>query len=86
MEERYTVNLSANEINFVADAIDSYAFTISRLIDVESRDSIGKILQNIFSQFDSIINLHQSQTVTDNEVVIIDVEPEVVSYEESEEE
>lgn len=70
--EKYTLELTVDEINFIGDAIDSYYYTIGRLFDDKS--VIDNIMQNIFGQFPKPDSF--------NSDVIIDVEPEIISEEE----
>lgn len=82
MQEVYTLNLGMSEINLIADAIDSYRYTISRLLDVQSQDNVGQMVENIYRQFENaVVN---SGDVVDDDNIIIDVEPEVIPHEESE--
>lgn len=83
MQEVYTLNLGMSEINFIADAIDSYKYTISRLLDAQSQDSVSQIVENIYRQLENAV-VNNGSDVIDDENVIIDVEPEVIPNEESE--
>ena len=82
MQEVYTLNLGMSEINLIADAIDSYRYTISRLLDVQSQDNVGQMVEHIYRQFENaVVN---NGDVVDDDNIIIDVEPEVIPHEESE--
>lgn len=82
MQEVYTLNLGMSEINLIADAIDSYRYTISRLLDAQSQNNVGRMVENIYRQLEkAVVN---SGDVVDDDNIIIDVEPEVVPNEESE--
>lgn len=83
MQEVYTLNLGISEINFIADAIDTYRYTISRLLDAQSQDSVSQIVENIYRQLENAV-INNGSDVIDNDNVIIDVEPEVIPNEESE--
>lgn len=83
MQEVYTFNFGVSEINFIADAIDTYRYTISRLLDVQSQDNVNQIVDNIYGQFQNVM-VNAGATVIDDENIIIDVEPEVIPNEESE--
>ena len=83
MQEVYTFNFGMSEINFIADAIDTYRYTISRLLDAQSQDSVGQIVENIYRQFEKAV-VNNSSDVVDDGNIIIDVEPEVIPNEESE--
>lgn len=85
MEERVNVALSADEMNFIIDAIDSYYYTISRLIDDNSKNIVSGIVNNIYMRFDQAASAQRvmMQSQMDNEeAIIIDVEPEVIPNEE----
>lgn len=83
MQEVYTLNFGVSEINLIADAIDSYRYTIGRLLDMQSQDNVNQIVENIYSQFRNVM-VNADTNVVDDENVIIDVEPEVIPNEESE--
>lgn len=83
MQEVYTFNFGISEINFIADAIDTYRYTISRVLDVQSQDSVGQIVENIYNQFKNAV-VNNGNDVVDDDNIIIDVEPEVIPNEESE--
>lgn len=83
MQEVYTLNLGMSEINLIADAIDSYRYTINRLLDMQSQNNVNQIVDNIYGQFQNVM-VNAGATVIDDENIIIDVEPEVIPNEESE--
>lgn len=83
MQEVYTFNFGVSEINLIADAIDTYRYTINRLLDVQSQNNVNQIVDNIYGQFQNVM-VNAGATVIDDENIIIDVEPEVIPNEESE--
>ena len=83
MQEVYTFNFGVSEINLIADAIDTYRYTINRLLDMQSQNNVNQIVDNIYGQFQNVM-VNAGATVIDDENIIIDVEPEVISNEESE--
>lgn len=83
MQEVYTFNFGVSEINLIADAIDTYRYTINRLLDMQSQNNVNQIVDNIYGQFQNVM-VNAGATVIDDENVIIDVEPEVIPNEESE--
>lgn len=83
MQELYTLNLGASEVNFIADAVDSYRYTIGRLMDEQSQNNINKVVENIYIQLQNIM-ASATDDVMNDEGVVIDVEPEVIPHEESE--
>ena len=83
MQEVYTFNFGVSEINLIADAIDTYRYTINRLLDMQSQDNVNQIVENIYGQFQNVM-VNAGATVIDDENIIIDVEPEVIPNEESE--
>ena len=70
METRYTINLTVNELNLVADALESYASTIKHILDVNSMNNVNAIIKDIFEQYPS------QDTVSED--MIIDVDAEVI--------
>ena len=83
MQEVYTFNFGVSEINLIADAIDTYRYTINRLLDMQSQNNVNQIVDNIYGQFQNVM-VNAGATVIDDENIIIDAEPEVISNEESE--
>lgn len=83
MQEVYTFNFGVSEINLIADAIDTYRYTINRLLDMQSQNNVNQIVDNIYGQFQNVM-VNAGATVIDDENIIIDVEPEVIPNEESE--
>lgn len=83
MQEVYTLNFGVSEINLIADAIDTYRYTINRLLDMQSQNNVNQIVNNIYGQFQNVM-VNAGATVIDDENIIIDVEPEVIPNEESE--
>lgn len=83
MQEVYTFNFGVSEINLIADAIDTYRYTINRLLDMQSQNNVNQIVDNIYGQFQNVM-VNAGATVIDDENIIIDVEPEVIPHEESE--
>lgn len=83
MQELYTLNLGTSEVNFIADAVDSYRYAINRLMDEQSQGNINKIVENIYAQLQNVAN-SVAEDIMNDEGVIIDVEPEVIPHEESE--
>lgn len=83
MQEVYTFNFGVSEINLIADAIDTYRYTINRLLDVQSQNNVNQIVDNIYGQFQNVM-VNAGATVIDDDNIIIDVEPEVIPNEESE--
>ena len=83
MQEVYTFNFGVSEINLIANAIDTYRYTINRLLDMQSQNNVNQIVDNIYGQFQNVM-VNAGATVIDDENIIIDVEPEVIPNEESE--
>lgn len=83
MQEVYTFNFGVSEINLIADAIDTYRYTINRLLDMQSQNNVNQIVDNIYGQFQNVM-VNAGATVIDDDNIIIDVEPEVIPNEESE--
>jgi hypothetical protein len=70
METRYAINLTVNELNLVADALESYASTIKHILDRNSMDNVNAIIKDIFEQYPS------QDTVSED--MIIDADFEVI--------
>ena len=70
METRYTINLTVNELNLVADALESYASTIKHILDEGSMNHVNAIIRDVLDQYPS------NDTVAEN--MVIDVDAEVI--------
>ena len=77
METRYTINLTVNELNLVADALESYASAIAHILDKGSMNNVNAIIRDVLDQYPS------NDTVAGD--MIIDVDAEVIDDDEAEE-